>query len=157
RMLTELGEFPKASALADELGAQLEQVPQAQSKLIAGEISLRKNKNVEAVQLLQSAIGASDLWLARYDLGRAYLAAKAFPQADSEFVRCVSRQGEASDAFLDEMPTFHYLPPVFDYQGLVREGQGDSAGAREMFRKFLALKNKTASDTLVSEARKKLD
>src|SRR5262249_3490277 len=119
RMLTELGEFPKASALADELGAQLEQVPQAQSKLIAGEISLRKNKNVEAVQLLQSAIGASDLWLARYDLGRAYLAAKAFPQADSEFVRCVSRQGEASDAFLDEMPTFHYLPPVFDYQGLV--------------------------------------
>ena len=156
RMLIELGQYPKASSLADVLGAQLEPVPQAQAKLLAGEIELKKGKPAEAVQTLQAAISISDSWLARFDLGRAYLDSKAFPQADSEFDRCVKRQGEASDAFLDEMPTFHYFPPVYYYLGRVREGEGSAPGAADMFKTFLAIRGKAAQDPLVRDAQKRM-
>ena len=45
-----------------------------------------------------------------------------FPQADAEFDRCLKRRGEALALFLDEEPTYSYLPPVYYYQGRVREG-----------------------------------
>ena len=156
RMLVELGQYPKASALAEGLAAQLGPVPQAQAKLITGEIALKKGKAPEAVQALQAAISISDLWLARFDLGRAYLDSQAFPQADSEFDRCVKRQGEASDAFLDEMPTFHYFPPVYYYMARVREGEGSATGAAEMFKTFLAIRGKATTDPLVQDAQKRL-
>ena len=156
RMLVELGQYPKATALADLLAAQLGPAPQAQAKLIAAEIELKKGKAAEAVQGLQAAISISDLWLARFDLGRAYLDSRAFPQADSEFDRCMKRQGEASDAYLDEMPTFHYFPPVYYYIALVRQGEGSAAGAAEMFKTFLAIRGQATHDPLVQDAQKRM-
>jgi tetratricopeptide (TPR) repeat protein len=156
RMLVELGQYPKASALADELASQLGPVPQSQAKLIAGEIALKQGKAAQAVQALQGAIAISDLWLARFDLARAYLDSQAYPQADSEFDRCVKRQGEASDAFLDEMPTFHYFPPVYYFIARVREGEGSASGAGDMFKTFLALRGKASKDALVQDAQKRM-
>jgi hypothetical protein len=57
-----------------------------------------------------------DTWIGHFDLGRAYLAAGQFPQADSEFDRCFKRRGETLSLFLDEEPTFAYLRPVYDHQ-----------------------------------------
>ena len=34
---------------------------------------------------------------------------------------CIKRRGEALSLFLDEEPTYSYLPPVYYYQGRVRE------------------------------------
>ena len=58
-----------------------------------------------------------DTWIGHFELGRAYLAASAFPQADSEFDRCLRRRGEALSLFVDEEPTYGYLPTVYYYQG----------------------------------------
>ena len=44
---------------------------------------------------LSEATTLLDTWIGRFDLGRAYLAAGAYPQADSEFDRCLKRSGEA--------------------------------------------------------------
>ncbi len=46
----------------------------------------------------------------------------AFLQADSAFERCLKRRGEALSLFLDDEPTYGYFPPVYYYQGRVREG-----------------------------------
>ena len=54
---------------------------------------------------LKEANEMLDTWIGHFDLGRAYLAAGAFPQADSEFDRCLKRSGEALSLFLDEEPT----------------------------------------------------
>ena len=62
-----------------------------------------------------------DTWIGRFDLGRAYLEAGLFTQADSEFDRCIKRRGEALSLFLDEEPTFGFFPSVYYYQGRVRE------------------------------------
>ncbi len=158
RLLVELGQYAKAAALAEELAARVEPVRQAQSKLIAAEISIEKQKYGEAVQLLQGAIGNSDLWLARYDLARAYahIGSNALPQADGELERCVKRQGEASDVLMNEMPTFHYFPSVYYYYGLVRAGQGSASGANDMFKKFLSLRSHAENDPLVKDARKRV-
>ena len=80
--------------------------------------------------LLTEANELLDTWIGRFDLGRAYLAAGAFPQADSEFDRCLKRSGEALSLFLDEEPTSGYLPPVYYYQGRVREAPEEPARRR---------------------------
>jgi hypothetical protein len=56
------------------------------------------------------------IWPLRRDLGRFF-----FTQADSEFDRCIKRRGEALALFLDEEPTYGHFPPVYYYQGRVRE------------------------------------
>jgi hypothetical protein len=52
------------------------------------------------VRALTEANTILSTWFGHYDLGRAYLALNAFPQADSEFDRCLKRRGEAMSLFL---------------------------------------------------------
>ena len=66
--------------------------------------------------------------------GRAYMEAKAWPQADAEFDRCLKRRGEALALFLDEEPSYAFLPVTHFYQGIVRQalrnpGFAESYGA----------------------------
>jgi len=49
----------------------------------------------EAVKVFTEANRMVDTWIGHFDLGRAYLAARAYPRADSEFDRCIKRRGEA--------------------------------------------------------------
>ena len=74
-----------------------------------------------------------DTWIGRFDLGTAYLELGAFTEADSEFDRCIKRRGEALALFLDEVPTYGYFPPVYYYQGRVREGL-KNAGFAESYK-----------------------
>ncbi len=145
----------KAGALLAQLNSRLGPDAELYSKLIAAEISLERGDYREAISRLQAAQKVSDSWLGRFALGRTYLVAGAFTEADSEFEVCLKRRGEATAVFLDDEPRYHYFPPVYYYLGLAREGLG-SRGAADAYRAFLKLKEKSGKDAMVDDARKRL-
>jgi eukaryotic-like serine/threonine-protein kinase len=73
-----------------------------------------------------------------------------FPQADSQFDLCMKRRGEALSLFLDEEPTYSYFPPVYYYQGRVRE-ELKTAGFAESYRTYLAIRGQSKEDPLLRE------
>jgi hypothetical protein len=95
-----------------------------------------------------------DTWLGHFDLGRAYLEAGALTQADSEFDRCIKRRGEALALFLDEEPTYGVFPPVYYYQGRVREALGNARFA-ESYRAYLDIRGKSTEDPLLPDVRRR--
>jgi eukaryotic-like serine/threonine-protein kinase len=151
-----LGQEARAMQLASSLAIRFETDPQVYAKLIAGEAQLKRGKPREALNSFQEAQKLSDSWLGRFDLGRAYLDANAFTEASSEFDACLSRRGEATAVFLDDIPSYHLLPAVYYYQGRAREGL-HSSGAAESYKTFLDIKVNGAGDPLVAEARKRLN
>jgi hypothetical protein len=96
-----------------------------------------------------------DTWIGRFDLGRAYLEAGAYTEADSEFDRCIARRGEVLSLFVDEVPTYGLLPPVYYYIGRVREGH-KSAGYAESYKIYMAIRGKADEDPLLPEIRKRI-
>jgi hypothetical protein len=54
--------------------------------------------------------------------------------------------------FLDEDPTFSYFPPVYYYQGRVREGL-KNAGYTESYKAYLAFRGQSKEDPLLPEVR----
>ena len=149
------GQAARALQLVAPLGRRLESEPQIYAKLIAGEAQLKKANAREALGLFQDAQKLSDSWLGRFALGRAYLDAGMFIEASSEFDVCLSRRGEATSVFLDDIPSYHLLPAVYYYQGRAREGL-HSPGAAESYKTFLDIKAKDSLDPLVEDARKRL-
>ena len=77
-----------------------------------------------------------------------------FPQADSEFDRCLNRRGEALALFLDEEPTYGFFPNVYYYQGRVREGLKSTSFA-DSYRAYLDIRGASTDDPLVAEARRR--
>jgi len=154
RILIATGREPKASALADELAGRLEPDPQAYAELIRGEVELARGKTAEAIRRFQAAKKIADTWAGRLALGRAYLEARAFAEADAELEACVKRRGEATAVFLEESPSYHVFPPVQYYLGRAKEGL-KSAGAADAYKSFLAVKT-GPGDELVADARKRL-
>jgi tetratricopeptide (TPR) repeat protein/predicted Ser/Thr protein kinase len=153
RTFVAAGENAKAQELAKGLGTELQVEPQAYAKLIQGEIALNNKDAQGAVKQFTEANNLLDTWIGRFDLGRAYLELGAFPEADSEFDRCLKRRGEALALFVDEVPTYGYLPPVYYYQGRARGGM-KSAGFAESYRKYLDIRGKAGEDPLLAEVRR---
>ena len=89
------------------------------------------------------------------DLGRAYLDAGAFIEADSELEKCLKRRGEASAVYLDDVPTFRAIPPVYYYLGRAQEGL-KSPAADESFKTFLSIKEKGDEAGLVKDAQRRV-
>jgi hypothetical protein len=85
RVLVEAGAGTKAQKLSDGLASELQAEPQAYAKVIEGEAALKSGDSRRAIEALMDANGLLDTWIGRFDLGRAYLEAGAFTQADSEF------------------------------------------------------------------------
>jgi len=140
-----------AAALANELPAE----PRAHAKVLEGELALAAGDPRRAISLLGEANGLLDTWIGRFELARAYLAAGAFAQADSELDRCFARRGEALSLFLDEEPTFG-MTPLLDYtQGRVREGLGTSAFA-DSYKRYLDLRGPAGEDALLAEVRHRI-
>jgi len=153
----EAGMEDKAQGLSQELNNLLQPEPQAYAKIIEGELSLKKGKLTEAVNTFQEAQALVDTWIGHLALGRAYLDAKAYIEAHSEFELCLKRMGEVAAVFLDDFPSFRYFPPVHYYLGKAQEGL-KSPAASESFRKFLnIMKNADEGDPLVEDARKRLE
>jgi tetratricopeptide (TPR) repeat protein len=151
----EAGETAKASGIAAKLSARFEPEPRAEARIIEGEILLKASKIREAIDSFREAQKLADTWLGRYAMGRAYLAAGMYPDADGEFDICMKRRGEATAVFLDDDPSLRYLPALFYYQGRAREGL-KSPGAAESYKAFLAIKRGAENDPLVADAKKRL-
>jgi tetratricopeptide (TPR) repeat protein len=156
RVFLEAGNDKKARALAEGLAAHRAQEPQAYAKIIEGEAALRRGDAARAIRLLREAQHGFDTWIGRFDLGRAYLQARAFAQAHEELDACLKRRGEASALFIDEVPTYRYFPEAFYWLAKAQEGLGSPA-ATDSYRAYLAIKEKAdAADPLVEDARRRL-
>ena len=151
----EAGKSDKAMELSQKLSQRLEPDPGAYSKLIEAEVQMKRKDYRDAVRIFQDAQKISDTWLGRLGLGRAYLEAGAFPDAETELDACVKRRGEASSVFLDDEPSWRYYAPVDYYLGRAREGL-QSPGAAESYRNYLKLREKSANDPLAADAKKRL-
>ena len=153
--LIEAGEVAKARKLAGSLASELHGEPHAYAKLILGEAALKDRNPNQAIQLFDEAKDLLDTWIGRFDLGRAYLDANAFGEADSEFDHCIKRRGEVLELFMDDMPTYSYLPLVYYYQGLDREGL-KSKGFADSYQTYLSIRGQSTEDPLVADIHRRL-
>ena len=111
-LYSELGEVAETKKIADHLRSDLQPQSRAYARMLDGLLALREKRAVEAVDALKSALGFADLWLVRYMLGEAYLAAGYPAEAKSEFEACVKRRGEVMALFLDDIPTYRYYASI---------------------------------------------
>jgi tetratricopeptide (TPR) repeat protein len=152
RVFVDADAIDRARPLASALQANLQAEPQAYAKAIEGHIAMKSHDPRLAIKQFSEANGLLDTWIGHFDLGRAYLEAGAFAQADSEFDRCLKRRGEALSLFLDEEPTWGALPPLYYYQGRTREGL-NSTRYTESYRAYLDIRGTSTEDPLVQDAR----
>ncbi len=155
RMLIAARQPAKARELAAGFGSELESEPHAYAKLIEAEIALQKGDAQQAVATINDANKIVDTWIGHFDLGRAYLQAGAYAQADSEFERCLKRRGEAMEFFMDDMPTYSYVPAVYYYDGRALDGL-KSPGAADSYRAYVNIRGKAGEDPLLPEIRRRL-
>jgi eukaryotic-like serine/threonine-protein kinase len=155
RTYVDAGELAKAQALAASLSSALSGESQAYGKIIAGLIALKRKDRNEAIRQIRAANDLLDTWIGRFDLGRVYLDAGAFPEADSEFDQCIRRRGEAIELFDDNVPTYAYLPPAYYYEGRVREGM-KSDGFADFYKTYLSIRGQSQEDPLVADVRHRL-
>jgi tetratricopeptide (TPR) repeat protein len=155
RTYADAGEFAKAQKLAATLSSSLTNESQAYGKIVAGLIALKRKDNNEAIKQIRDANTLLDTWIGHFDLGRVYLEAGAFTEADTEFDVCMKRQGEAIELFMDNVPTYAYFPPVYYYQGRAREGM-KSAEFADFYKKYLGIRGQSSDDPLVADIRHRL-
>jgi tetratricopeptide (TPR) repeat protein len=155
RVYAATGETAKARKLAEGLATESQLEGPVYAKLIEGEAALAEKDPRRAIQVLNEANKQLDFWISRFDLGRAYLDAGLFTEADSEFDRCIKRRGETLDLF-DYVTTYSYLPEVYYYQGRAREGL-NSPGFRDSYRTYLSIREKAGEDPLLAEIRQRLN
>jgi serine/threonine protein kinase/Flp pilus assembly protein TadD len=155
RAYVEAGEIEKARPLVAAMAKNILAEPQAYVKIVEGAIALKTGNPAQAIELLIQANTLLDTWLGHFELGRAYLAAEQFAQADSEFERCLKRRGEALQLILGDEPTYAYVPPVYYYQGQVREGM-KVEGAADSYREYLTFRGNSTEDPYLAEIRSRL-
>jgi len=151
----EAGDLAKAEKLAASLSSETTSEPQAYGKIIEGMIALKRKGAKEAVKQIAAANNLLDTWIGRFELGRAYMEAGAFTEADSEFDQCAKRRGEAIELFMDNVPTYAYFPPLYYYQGRVREGM-KSEGFEDFYKTYLSIRGQSTEDLLVPEIRRRI-
>jgi tetratricopeptide (TPR) repeat protein len=140
RVLLALGDKEKAAEISGQLTAKLQPQSRAYGLMIQALIAREAGGNVQAIDLLRSAVNLADLWLLRYELGRTYLEAGFFAEAVSEFNACEERRGEGSALFLDDRPTVRYLAELPYWIGRAQQGVGMQTSANQNFERFLALR-----------------
>jgi len=151
-----IGQDDKARSLAGELSKKIEPKNQAYAKLIGGEMSMARGNTAGAISLFREAQDIVDTWLGHFALGRAYLEAEAYTEAYSEFEKCLQRSGETTSIFLNDLPSYHYLPQIYYYIGRAQEGLGSDAAA-DSYNTFLKIKEKADDEPFVEDARRRLN
>ena len=158
RILLAAGRTARARELATALDQSLLPETRAQALALTGEIHLAAGDWRAAIESFQQSLKLADAWQTRYLLGRAYLAAGAFLEATSEFDACLARQGEATAIYLDDVPTWRMIAPVYYYQGVARSALRNTAGAAEALRTFVTFKEGgDEQGGLVADALKRLN
>jgi len=153
RILIEVGDTARARAIAAELASKPSPEPQADSKLLEGELALKEGDAQKAIQAFMQANSVLNTWMGRFDLGRAYLDANLFAEADSEFDKCLKRRGEVLE--LNDGPTYGYLPPVYYYLGRVRQGL-KSPGFAESYRTYMSIRGQASEDPLLTDISRRM-
>jgi predicted Ser/Thr protein kinase/Tfp pilus assembly protein PilF len=149
------GEMAKAQKLAASLSSALTGESQAYGKIVTGMMALKRKDSNEAIRQITAANNLLDTWIGHFDLGQAYLEAGAFTEADSQFDQCMKRRGEAIELFLDNTPTYAYFPPLFYYEGRVREGM-KSEGFADFYKSYLNVRGQSSEDPLVADIRRRI-
>lgn len=155
RTLIQAGEIAKAQKLADGLASEVQPETQAYAKIVRGDLAMQRGDKDEAIKMFSDANQLLDTWIGRFELGHAYLEVGQFVEADSEFERCIERRGEALEIFMDNVPTIAYFPPVYYYQGRVREGL-KSPGFADSYRTYLSIRDKAGEDPLLADIHRRL-
>ncbi len=155
QIFIETGELAKAQKLAASLASDLQTEAQVDSKIVEGGLALKRGDAPQAIKILTEANKLLDTWIGHLELGRAYLGARTFVEADAEFEQCIKRRGEALSLFIDEVPTYGYFPIVYYYQGRAREGM-KSPGAMESYRNYLNIRGQAGEDPLLAEIRRRV-
>jgi tetratricopeptide (TPR) repeat protein len=155
RVFAEAGDAVQAKKMADGLAKETQAEPQAYGKIVEGKLALKQGDSALAIKDITDANNLLDTWIGRFELGRAYLEAGQFAEADSEFDRCLKRRGEALELLMDNVVTYGYVPYVYYYQGRVRQGLKTPAYA-DSYRTYLGIRGQSSEDPLVAEVRKSL-
>jgi eukaryotic-like serine/threonine-protein kinase len=154
RIFVEAGATGRAGTIRAGLAAEPQPEPQAYARILEGMSALKAGNASGSIQSLTEANRLLDTWIGHFELGRAHLAAGELLKADSEFDRCISRRGEALALFLDEEPTYGFFPPVYYYQGRVREGLNNARFA-ESYRAYLDIRGRSTEDPLLPDVRRR--
>ncbi|HET8734088.1 MAG TPA: hypothetical protein VFM45_09990, partial [Anaeromyxobacteraceae bacterium] len=154
QVLADAGEAKRALAIADELDRQVAAESRSYAEMIRGALSLKKGAAAEAVGHYRASLKLVDSWLGHLGLARAYVEAGSFNEALEEAERLEKRRGEATDVFLDVVPTVRHMPLASYLAGRAREGLKDPKAA-ESYQAFLATKQ-GAEDPLAADAARRL-
>ena len=135
-----IGDTVTARGIADALGGKLQSQSRAYGRMIEGLLQLESGDKVTAIDSLRAALGLADLWLIRFELGRAYLDAGFAAEAMDELQTCQARIGEATSLFLDDRPTWRYTATLPYWMGRAEEALGMAHAAKEKYRLFLQVR-----------------
>jgi eukaryotic-like serine/threonine-protein kinase len=155
-VLIRAGQGRDANATAAAFSQQLEAQSRAYGKILEGRSALKERRFADAVDAFTAAQKLADLWMARFDLGVAYVEAGHFAEGLAEFERCQKRRGEATAIFLDEVPTFRYLATLPYWLARAQDGVGQAQAAAAGFKAFLGLRAAAPNDPLAVDARRRL-
>ena len=145
-----------ARAVADNLSQQPPPQMRAYGKVLEGRLAMKARRPVDAIDAFLAAVKLADMWIARFELGVAYIEAGHYAEGRAELLRCQERRGEAAALFLDENPTFRYLAPLPYWLGRAQQGMGMSQPAAANFKTYLDLRGtRGARDPLIADARKR--
>jgi tetratricopeptide (TPR) repeat protein len=148
------GEPALAREVSESLGKELQPQSRAYGLMIEGALLRQEGEHIAAIDKLRAAIDMADLWLIRYQLGRAYFDAGFLAESGDEFrLAGTDRQGEATAVFLDDVPTYRYLAELPYWLGRSEEGLGMTDAAKENFMKYVAIR--TNGGPLVDDARQR--
>ena len=157
RWLIAANQIDEAERLGKELDAGLEKQSRAYGRVVAAQVAMARGRPVEAVDALREALNLADLWIVRVNLGQAYLAAGAPPEAFSQFEACLKRRGEGYAVFLDDIPTARAVAPIRFWMGRAHEGMPGLMGqARDDYQAFIASYANNSPEPLLKEARRRL-
>jgi tetratricopeptide (TPR) repeat protein len=156
RWLIAANNIDEAAQLGAGLDQRLEAQARAYGRIVAAQVAMARGKRVDAVDAMREALKLADLWLVRFNLGQAYLAAGAPPEAFSEFETCLKRRGEGYAAFLDDVPTARAVAPVSYWMARARQGMGLGPQALADYRAFIAGRAADSPEPLLKDARNRV-
>jgi len=110
------GQHDKAFAIAEQYRQQLRPTARAYANLIDGLNAYHQGEHVVAIDSLRKAVESADLWLVRYYLAQAYLAAGYPAEALAELDACIERRSEAGGLFFDDVPTWRYTAALPEWR-----------------------------------------
>ncbi len=110
------GYLDDAAEIAESYRRQLRPTAGAYAQLIDGLIAYHRGEHTVAIGHYTRALEFADLWIVRFHLGQAYLAANYPAEASDEFASCIERRGEAGGLFFDDIPTWRYTATVGDWK-----------------------------------------